>query len=482
MLLKRALGEWKTDQGPLYAQLARSIEALIRTGRIAPGEALPSERATARALGISRTTVVAAYDALKEQGFVETRQGSGTRACRPQAQFFPPGEPSRTLSTSPRYTRGRIDLSSGGMPALAMVAEELENVVSHDSTALLARSGYAPAGLRRLREEVARHLSRQGLETTTEQILITSGAQQAFALIASLYVRPGNTVALENPTNPPAIDLCRMTRADVVPVPMDENGIRTSELEPRLSARPPRLLYVTPCFSNPTGTCLPEQRRRELAEFAARYRTIVVEDAAHAMGSLEDRPIPPHVSQHDEEGQVLLVGTLSKLFWAGLRIGWIRAREPQVAELLRYKLAADLGSPVLEQVLASRLLPRAKEAQAILRSQMRDRLEMVCTQLDGRVDGWTLNRPAGGPMIWVELPSETESGVRCDAGRFAEFADSAGISIAPGALFSVNREHQCFFGISYLQDPDVLKTGLERLVEAWNRYRDPLSAETGVGF
>lgn len=470
MTLSRALGDWRGKTGPLYRQLAQAIRGLIRQGALEPGEQLPSERAAAQTLSLSRRTIVAAYEQLKVEGWVEARRGSGTRVARPDALWQPESGGSRTLSVTPRRPGSRIDLSSGGMPALDMVGEELRALIDREVPALLSRSGYATSGLWQLRETIAAHLGDQGLETTPEQVLITNGAQQAFALIVALYLRPSQTVALEDPTNPPAIDVCRMSRADMIPVPVDAQGIATDELEARLGVRPPRLLYVTPCFSNPTGTSLPIERRRALAEFAARYRTIVVEDTAHTLGGLAEAPPRPYVSQFDESGRVILIGTLSKLFWAGLRIGWVRAREPQIAELLRYKVAADLGSPILEQALAARLLPRASEAAGVLRSRLNPLLDATLATIRRQVPEWTVHRPGGGASMWVELPERTANGRRSDAAAFAALADSEGVSVAPGSLFSVNQEHRRFLAIAYLQRREVLHAGVTQLIRSWRRY------------
>ena len=207
---------------------------------------------------------------------------------------------------------------------------------------------YYPMGLPTLRQAVASYYERAGLPTRPEQVLVTNGAQHAIALCAALYLQRGDSVLVEDPAYFGALDAFRVAGARVSPLPVDAGGVPPAVLRDSITATAARLIYLTPTFQNPTGAVMPKAARREVARIAVELGVPVIDDGTLADLVLDGAP-PPLIARFAPAAPVLTIGSLSKLMWPGLRIGWVRAPEPIVERLARLKSANDLGSPLLTQ-------------------------------------------------------------------------------------------------------------------------------------
>src|SRR5919201_2771547 len=255
-----ALATWTPGSGVIYKQLAEALRDAIQRGDLRHGSRLPPERALAERLMISRSTVVAAYDLLVQDDLVERRQGSGTRVTF-SANRARPVEPSvgltRTLGRNTLFRRltdapdetidlvGAYLLSDSGLP------REITRGLEEEIRALSQAPGYAPLGYTPLRGAVAAHRTRQGLPSVAEQILITNGAQQAIHLAANLFVQPGDTVVVENPTYPGALDAMATVGARVAWVRTGRHGADVDALVDMAARLNPRIGYLIPTFHNP---------------------------------------------------------------------------------------------------------------------------------------------------------------------------------------------------------------------------------------
>ncbi len=455
------LGDWTRGDGPAYRQLAMALGRVIARGHIAAGERLPAERRLAPALAVSRTTVVHALTLLRDEGVIESRQGSGWIVRGPLVA----GRWNRVAPTSSsRFGRGGpIDLTLAPTAPLPMVEQELRRLVDRDLGMLAAHPGYSPAGLPALRASIAERLVASGVPTAPNEVVVTTGAQQAIALLAGLYLRPRDVVACEDATHPGALDVFRAAAAQVHPIGTDQHGLRVDELERLAGARPPRLVYLTPTFSTPTCTVLSTERRRRLARLAARLSMPVIEDVAPADLSLDAVTPPPPVAHFGTDGPILVVGSMSKLFWPGLRVGWIRAPRPVVTQLVRMKATADLGTPLLDQLLAARLLGRWEEAQEARRRHYAPARARFTDALERVLPTWSWRMPGGGFALWARLP-------RGDARAFAAVAVRHGVTVAPGPLFTPDERHTDRLFLEYTLPPRLLDEAVERLGRAWATY------------
>lgn len=473
--LAARLGDWTKGTGPLYARLGDAIGRLVDDGVLAPGTLLPPERRLAPVLHVSRTTVVAAYDRLKHSGRLVSRQGSGTRVAPglggpsgPTAVVDRgPNEVFRNLLTDPGVT---IDLSAACPPASPVVLETLATVDPAELVALTSSHGYEPNGTRSLREAVAEHLTVHGLRTTAAEVLVTNGAQQAIMLVAALLVRPGDAVLVEEATYPGALDVFRSVGARLVPVPGDDHGLWPDAVADLAATAEARLLYTVATYQNPTGTTLAPDRRREVARLAAANGITVVDDTALADLRLSGPPQPRPLAAFDGDA-VVTVGSLGKVLWGGLRIGWVRAPEQTVVRLARLRAVADLGGPLVSQALAVRVLPRFDEA---VRGRTEDLLkarDRLVADLQALLPEWSYSVPDGGTVLWARLPSG-------DARSYAQVALRAGVALAAGPVVSPVGAMADRIRIPFVTSPETLGEAVRRLAAAWRAY----SPGIGGGF
>jgi DNA-binding transcriptional MocR family regulator len=466
------LGDWTALEGPLHRRLARGLRAAVERAELPAGVALPPERELARALAVSRGTVAAAYELLKRDGLLDSRQGSGTFVRRGGR---PVGVAAAQANLVYRRHMDRpaagVDLASAALPAAAEIRAAAGGVLGEELPLLLAESGYAPLGLPALREAVAGWFGRHGLPTRPGQVLVTTGVQQALALLADLLVRPGDPVLVESPTHPGALDVLRRVGARLVPLRLDE-------VEEQVARVRPRLLYVVPTFATPDGRVMGEPARRQLAALAAELRVPVVEDEVLADLAVDPPPPPPFLAGFaTPDAPVVTVGSASKTFWGGLRVGWLRAPEALVAQLGRMKAIADLGSPLLSQALAARLLPLAHQVSEVRGRQLAERRTALATALRELLPGWSWRLPPGGASLWARLPAG-------DARVLAQRAARHGVSFVPGPSFSPVGGHLDHLRLAFVLPPERLREGVARLAAAWaegppegdDRPADPAAA------
>jgi DNA-binding transcriptional MocR family regulator len=464
------LGQWLLRPGPLHARLAAAIREAIERGALANGARLPAERALARMLAVSRSTVAAAYTSLAREGVLEGRQGSGTyvraRAVAPPPPPHPPTRIPRALAVGSFGVVGdTLELTSatvsGGVITPALAAEALAD------PAFRGGHGYVPLGIPSLRAAVAEHLGAAGLPTVPEQVLVTSGAQQALVLAASLLARRGDRVIVEHATFPGVLDAIAATGAKLVTAPLDGDGVRVEGLRAVAEEQGARAAFLVPTFHNPTGTVVPASRRQALANVSKELELVVVDDETMADLWLEERP-PPPVAAYAADAPIFTVGSISKLAWGGLRVGWIRASEATIAQLVALKVVADLGSSVVSQAIAALLLPRAEELRVLRRKQIRAGLATLDSCLTEELPEWEYTLPRGGLALWVKLPFG-------DAEEFAQLALRHRVLVLPGTSASAGGEHRDRLRLPLLRDPEVLADGVHRLAAAWRAYEPALA-------
>ncbi len=477
--LVQALGSWKAGQGALYQRLSARLQAAIDKGEILPGSNLPPERKLAERLGISRTTVVLAYRKLREGGRVESRQGSGTWVRRRGRDQRPSPQESDASAAFRRNVVFRslleqdddtIGFVGAHLPPLPMVQEAFREVASKPWTEIVGESGYSPMGWLALRQGLARQLTRCGVRTTAEQLLITSGAQQAISLVAGMLVPRGESVVVEDPTYIGAIDVFSAAGARILTVPAGAEGMEPARWQRTLEARP-RLLYLVPTFHNPTGTTLPERARRELVALSSELQIPVLEDLALAGLSLV-RESPPPLAALAKEAPVLTIGSLSKLFWSGLRLGWIRGPQDLIARLSRWKALADLGSPWHTQAMALRLLAETETAERERRRDSATKLALLTGLLQQHLPGWTWRKPEGGLLLWARLPAG-------DANELAQVARRHGVAIVPGSTNSPEHRFADHVRLPFVAEAAVMEQGITRLARAWQEYQQALGPRGG---
>ncbi len=464
------LSDWKDGDGPLYQRLSEAIRAAIERGDLGPGTRLPAQRILARMLHVSRTTVVMAYDTLAEADWLESREGSGTLVRASRARPFSAREGAAAVLGSRNVvfrglveqTGADIEFHGAHFDGLPEVFDQAWNEARADLALLLRGHGYMPLGLAPLREAIATHLERSGLPTRTDQVLVTSGAQQAIALVANLFIEPGDIVVLEDPTYLGAIDAFTSFGARLKGVASGAEGVRVEALREAVTSGSPRAVYLVPTCHNPTGSVLPESARREVARMAEKSGAVWVEDLTLADLTLDGEP-PAPLAAYATSGTVLTVGSLSKLFWGGLRVGWIRGPEEVISRLARIKVVSDLSGSVVSQAVAARVLARAGELATTRRHQARERLDHATRLLARHLPSWTFRRPAGGLSLWIRIPLG-------DVAEFATLARGRGVAIVPGTANSPEGRFHDHLRLPFVSEPAIVAEGIQRLAAAWEEY------------
>ncbi|MFE9205964.1 PLP-dependent aminotransferase family protein [Micromonospora sp. NPDC007230] len=440
--LARLLGQWHALPGrrrsPDYAALAAAVRGLLADGRLPLGVRLPAERELAEALRISRTTVTAAYRELRESGHLASRRGAGSWTMLPGTH--------RVASTglwTPLDDRDMIDL---GVAALAAPPQLVPaaRAATEDLPHYLGGAGYHPTGIIELREAVARAYTERGLPTSPEQIMVTSGTQHALDLVLRLALSPGGGVLVESPTYPNALAALSARRARISThgLAMDDLGWDAELLLGSIRQARPKLAYLIPEFQNPTGHLMPAELRERLVAAAHAAGTDLVIDESFVDLPLDGTPLPPPVATFDRHSRVISIGGMSKPYWGGLRIGWVRASAPQVQRLAAARVGVDMASPVLDQLVAVHLLAEAATIVAARRAQLAAQRDALVGALAERLPDWRVSVPRGGVTLWVELDGPVSSAL-------ARAAEEAGVRLAPGPRFGLDGTLERFLRLPF---------------------------------
>jgi DNA-binding transcriptional MocR family regulator len=443
------------DRNPAYAGLSEALRLLIGDGRIGLDVRLPSERELTERLGVSRTTVTRAYAALRECGYAEARQGSGTFTRVPGGRAR---AHDRALLPRPG-DHDAIDLNCAAASAPPGVASAYA-AAGADLPAYLGGHGYFPAGLPQLQSAIAETYESRGLATAPEQIMVTPGALSAAAIVAHAFTGPGDRVLVESPVYPNAIQAIRHAGARLTGVAVDPDGWDLDALGAAVRQVRPRLVYLIPDFQNPTGHVMTETQRRAFARQLKRGEAVAVIDEAHQALALDGQEMPAPFAAFAPDA--ITIGSASKTFWGGLRLGWIRAPHGQMDALTRARIGSDLGAPVMEQLVLARLLDDAYPVIEEHRRRLREQRDRLAAALSEHLPEWHFRLPAGGLAMWCELPAALGTAV-------ADEADRLGVIVAPGPAFAVEGGLDRFVRIPWTRPGDVLEEAVRRLARAWDR-------------
>jgi GntR family transcriptional regulator/MocR family aminotransferase len=481
--------------GPIHRQVYAALRAAILSGELAPGARLPSTRALAATLGLSRTTTHLAYEQLMAEGYAAGRIGSGTYVAANEALLrkhaaVGRGAPAQLALRAPCTPR----LSALGRRAAGEVRPLLSSLKSrrppprfdfryglhaldgfpHQRWRRLvgrqirnpaaARYDYPEAqGLFALRQAIAGYLRRaRGLPCAPERIVVVNGSQQAIDLCARLLLDPGDVAVVEEPGYEGARNAFALAGARLVGAPVDDDGIDIDAAPPL--ARRARLAYVTPSHQVPTGGILSLSRRIALLDWAERTGALLVEDDYDGEYRFEGRPIAP-LQALDERARVLYVGTFSKVMFPALRLGYLVLPEALVPTFARAKALADGGTPVVFQEALAEFIDSGSYERHVRRSSARLRerrealLEAVVKHLGPEA---SVIGAAAGLHVLLRLPGFTAQ----RSERLARRAIAAGVGLYSAApYFLTPRENPGFLlGYGALR-PTQIRLGIRKLGE-----------------
>ena len=458
------LDSWRgAGTTPAYEALADRIRLLILDGRIGMGIRLPAERDLAAQLGVSRTTVTAAYAELRERGYLSSVRGSGSVARQPHGAGVAP-EPSAA---------GLLDFSKASLPALPELAAAAV-AAAEQLPAYFGDSGFDLVGIPALRQALADRYTARGLPTGPDQIMVTLGAQHAIALLSRTLVARGDRALVETPSYPHAMEALKQAGARLVPVPVTtHDGWDAEALEQAIQRTSPSIGYLMPDFHNPTGRSMPAVLRERTLELANRHGTTLIADETMAELRIDETErMLPFAAYGRADTQAILIGSANKVVWGGVRIGWIRADRSVIARLVRERSSGDLGTPALEQLVVTHLLNDYDSLLDSRRRQLRAGRDFVAAQLAEKLPDWEVPHVAGGLTTWVNLGAPVSS-------QLTLAARTEGLQIAAGPRFGIDGAFERFLRIPISYPEAETVRAVDALAAAWKNVGRHALAENG---
>lgn len=457
---------------PLYRQLYEKIKHMIDSGELATGERLPPTRELAGLLGLNRTTVSAAYELLEAASLVQGQVGRGSFVSGRQKELT--GLPWNELLGS-----GTAGPALAGFDALISFttprpAENLFPMEEFERTFQeVMRGGGGPAilqlgspgGFAPLRRYLLEEARAEGTARPGDEVVITSGCQQALDLLQRLFLRGGETVFVEDPVYPGVRAVLERNGANLVGLPLGPDGVLMDALERALSRHRPKMLIVTPNFQNPTGVTLGLAARRTLLRLARQSGVVVVENDIYGGLRYQGDPLPT-LKELDETGDVILLRSFSKIAFPGLRVGWVTAPRPVAERLAEAKQWADLHTDQLSQALLLRFAESGRlEAhhQRVLAAG-KERLHAVLDSCQRHLPrGVAFTRPEGGMNLWIRLPEPL------DAGELLPRAQRENVTYLPGKYFAVSRPEPGSLRLSFAGlEPKLIRKGVQILAAVFS--------------
>ncbi len=463
---------------PLYQQIEDYLRMLIQNGQLSPGTRLPATRRLAQDIDVSRITIQNAYANLESEGLIANREGSGAyvmEAMNGKTAVSPPTSSlplwqqnlrpihSQMPPPSPSRHPDLISFTGVGDPSqfpLKDFHKSMRTIFQQKGIEALTYGEFG-AGYLPLRQTIAHILGSQGIQTHPENVLITTGSQQALALTCQILLKPGDVVVVAQPTYNMALDLFRALNLNIVGVPVDKHGLQVDQLEPLLQQYHPKLLYTIPNFQNPSGICLSKERRWQLLTLAERYNVPILEDDFVGDLRYNGRSLPA-IKALDPGGRVIYVGTFSKMLMPGLRVGYLVTDGPVFEHLVQTKLVSDLTtSPLIQHTLneyvsVGRYQTHLRRSIRLYRKRRDAMMTAITHHLPPDVQAIS---PQGGLFVWLRLPDSLS------ASALLPLAAQVGVAYAPGDWFFPNPEE----GRSYLrmnfavQAPERIDEGIRRL-------------------
>jgi 2-aminoadipate transaminase len=463
------------DKTPLFRQLHDQMKELIQSGALSKGSRLPATRELAGQIGLNRTTVSAAYALLESEGLITGHVGRGSFVA---GQRTPPTDVRGSIDV-----RGSVDSSSFSRSRPSELLFPLEEfretcveVIASDDAASILQLG-SPSGYPPLRRYLLEQARAEGVARESDDILITSGCQQAFDLLQRT-VDLGSTVLIEDPVYLGVRSVFERAGARLVGVPVGRNGIDLENLERIIARERPRLLCVTPNFQNPTGATLPLAARRSLLRIAQAAGVMVIENDIYGPLAYEGEPIPA-IKRIDETGDTILLRSFSKVAFPGLRVGWVIAPRPLIEKLTETKQWSDLHTDQLSQAVllrfaeSGRLEEHRKRMLLAGRERLQAALEACAAYLP---PGAKFTRPRGGMSLWVELPATL------DAAELLPRAEREGVNYLPGKFFAVSRPQPNGLRISFAgMTPEEIRSGLAVLGRIFREELERVRAHVPMG-
>ncbi len=431
---------------PIYRQLADKIADLIRTGTLSHGQRLLPTRELAGQLGLNRTTISAAYEVLESDGLIQGHVGRGSFV---------------NYKTNPIVAGDSVISFASSRPAeddfpVAAFQATCREVIAGPMASAILQLG-SPAGFPPLRQYLLEQANAEGTAGPDDDILITSGCQQALDLLQRVLAPEGSTVAIEDPVYHGQRNVFLRSDIRLVPVPVLDSGVDIDRLARIFAQERPQILVLTPNFQNPTGTTIPLAARETINRLAAEFQVRTIENDIYGGLRYTGESLPTL----KQLGGSVLIRSFSKVAFPGLRVGWIIGPKPLIADLTEARQWCDLHTDQLSQAVLLRFAQSGRLAEHAERTQERgrERLAAALSACEQHFpSGTSFTRPEGGMSIWVRLPDPL------DATELLPRAQREGVSYVPGRHFAVGPHDSHTFRLSFGGLPPAsIDAGIARL-------------------
>ncbi|WP_414526388.1 PLP-dependent aminotransferase family protein [Nodularia chucula] len=489
------------SQNPIYLQIRSYLSRLIQSGKISAGQKLPSIRALSESIQVNKLTVIEAYSLLEADGLIHARQGSGyfvnsiinssfnlkyrATSLVASTHFAPAQEviisegggsflEQYTASIQARRQADMIDFSSGfpHNPGLGNLQRIAKRALAKAGDILFKED--FPQGQLLLRQLIAQMLVQTGLVVSPEEIIITTGSQQALSLAMQYYLQPGDWAIVETPTYHGALGILENLGAKVIGIPMTAQGMNLELLEQYLNSHRPKLIYTISTLHNPTGITTSQEHRQKLLALAQEYECHILEDNAYEGLNFEPVPAPIKASD-DRHDLVTYISTFSKTLMPGLRVGYMVVTGEHYQHLVKQKLLNDLHVSTVSQAIVSeflgsghyrRHLSRLRSSNLQGRNMMLQALEhyfpdAIASGTALRAIAWTI--PKGGLFLWIHLPNHLSIQAICRE------AISHNVLIANGAVFFPGRGYVAM-RLNFCHTPENIEQGIKIIGSLIQKY------------
>jgi 2-aminoadipate transaminase len=462
---------------PVYRQISTHISQMIGEKKLLPGSRLPDTRTLSCSLGVSRNTVVAAYNELESNGLIFSHVGKGTFVERylPKSVFSTPQREKETMNyeglfssvweksfripftrieqrwdvqKEPQTITFASDLPDPEYFPYEEFNDSIRSALRKFGTDLL-NQGH-PRGFRQLLEYLPLFLAKRNITCENGELMIVNGVQQGLSIVGKLFVNPGDTVVLENLTYPQALLIFKSVQADLVGIPVQDDGLDVDFFERVLRRRKVKLLYTIPTYQNPTGTVMSVEKRERLVELCRKYRVVIVEDDyAHEL-NLEQREVLP-IKAWDESGCVVYMGSLSNILFPGIRLSWILAPKTVCEKLTLIKQTSDLYTNRILQGALLEFYRRGYLEKHLKKNRFiyRKRRDVMCEAIERYFpEEAKWQKASGGIFQWVDVDN------RIDVEAVFEKAKEKGVLFAPDMLFFVEEWKRRGFRLSFSNETE----------------------------
>jgi GntR family transcriptional regulator, regulator for abcA and norABC len=468
----------RKSKKPLYKQIAEHIENGISDGTIQPDKPLFAERALAIKLQVNRSTIVSAYDELEAIGLIERIKGKGTFICKDiwgntrrripswnryiEAGSFLPNLPVTQRIRKETEKQHPINLASGELSGDLFPAKKLYEITS--DRCFVGKLGYDhPQGNAILRETITSHVSQyRNIQTNPFSILMTSGAQQALHLVVQCLLKPGDAVAIENPSYSYSLPIFQSAGIRTFHLPVTKNGINPDDILLLHKKHRIRMIFLNPNFQNPTGYLLDMNNRKKILDISSQHGIPIIEDDPYSLTSFDGERIAT-LKSLDKHGNVLYISSLSKIVASGLRIGWIIGPKQVIERLSDAKQQVDFGHSIYTQWIANEILNSDTFNSHIhfLRNELKKRRDQIVESLHKNLGNLVhFNIPNGGIHLWCKIKREVNDT------QLLEMSIKKGVIYVPGSILGSDKGYVRFTFAR--EKEEAIHEGIKRFADALN--------------